>query len=219
MKKELYIIGAGGFTIEVLFLIDRFYINVWDSIFIVDDDSKKIGSKIRNVPVISNISDFIIKCKSEKDIEKDVLITINDPKARNTIVESFLDEKINIDFPNILDKTVIFDNEFSKIGKGNIIMDFVGITGNVTIGNFNVIGARTGIGHDSKIGNFNTFSPRVSVSGHVTIGNENQFGLNSAILQNKTIGDNNNIWSYTMILKNVKNDCTYFGMPAKKILI
>jgi UDP-3-O-[3-hydroxymyristoyl] glucosamine N-acyltransferase len=147
------------------------------------------------------------------------LITINNSAIRTRIVERFLDEKINIDFPNILDKTVIFDHEFSTIGKGNIIMDFVGITGNVSIGDFNIIGARTGIGHDSKIGNFNTFSPRVSVSGHVKIGNGNQFGLNSAILQNKTIGDNNNIWSYTMILKNVKNDCTYFGMPAKKILI
>lgn len=219
MKKELYIIGGGGFTIEVLFLIDRFYKNNWKSIFIIDDATEKIGTTVRNVPVLSNINDFIQKCKNEKEIQKDVLIIINNIIVRKKIVERFMEEEINIDFPSIFDDTVIFDHEFSTIGKGNIIMDFVGITGNVTIGDFNIIGARTGIGHDSKIGNFNSFSPRVSVSGHVKIGNGNQFGLNSAILQNKTIGDNNNIWSYTMILKNVKNDCTYFGMPAKKILI
>jgi sugar O-acyltransferase (sialic acid O-acetyltransferase NeuD family) len=215
--KDLYIIGAGGFTVEVLFLIDRFYKNLWSNIYIIDDNSEKIGSIIRNVTVVSNINDFIVKCKNEIDIEKDVLITINNPKIRNRIVEKFLEEKIKINFPNIIDKTVIIDEEFSEIGKGNIIMDFVGITGNVTVGDFNVIGARTGIGHDSKIGDFNTFSPRVSVSGHVAIGSGNTFGLNSAILQNKTIGNNNDIWSYTMILKNIKNNCTYFGMPAKKI--
>ena len=211
--------GAGGFTMEVLFLIDRFYKNKWDNIYIIDDNSDKIGTKIRNVDVVSTINDFIVKCKNDVSTEKDVLIAINNPKIRNTIVDLFLGEKIKINFPNLVDGTIIFDEEYSKMGKGNIIMDYVGITGNVTIGDFNIIGARTGIGHDSSIGNFNTFSPRVSISGNVIIGNCNTFGLNSAILQNKSIGNNNDIWSYTMILKNIKNDCTYFGMPAKKIQI
>jgi sugar O-acyltransferase (sialic acid O-acetyltransferase NeuD family) len=217
--KDLYIIGAGGFTIEILFLIDRFYKNCWNNTYIIDDNLEKIGTKVRGVDVVSNSKDFVVKCKSEQDIEKDVIIAINNPKIRKRIVEFFLEEKIKINFPNLMDETFIFDKEYSVIGKGNIIMDFVGITGNVSVGDFNVIGARTGIGHDSKIGDFNTFSPRVSVSGHVTIGNGNTFGLNSAILQNKTLGDNNDIWSYTMILKNIKNNCTYFGMPAKKIQI
>jgi sugar O-acyltransferase (sialic acid O-acetyltransferase NeuD family) len=217
--KDLYIMGAGGFTMEVLFLIDRFYKNKWDNIYIIDDNSDKIGTKIRNVDVVSTINDFIVKCKNDVSTEKDVLIAINNPKIRNTIVDLFLGEKIKINFPNLVDGTIIFDEEYSKMGKGNIIMDYVGITGNVTIGDFNIIGARTGIGHDSSIGNFNTFSPRVSISGNVIIGNCNTFGLNSAILQNKSIGNNNDIWSYTMILKNIKNDCTYFGMPAKKIQI
>ncbi|WP_396156594.1 serine acetyltransferase [Flavobacterium sp.] len=217
--KDLYIIGAGGFTMEVLFLIDRFYKNKWDNIYIIDDNSDKIGTKIRNVDVVSTINDFIVKCKNDISTEKDVLIAINNPKIRNTIADLFLEEKIKINFPNLVDGTIIFDEEYSKMGKGNIIMDYVGITGNVAIGDFNIIGARTGIGHDSSIGNFNTFSPRVSISGNVTIGNCNTFGLNSAILQNKSIGNNNDIWSYTMILKNIKNDCTYFGMPAKKIQI
>jgi sugar O-acyltransferase (sialic acid O-acetyltransferase NeuD family) len=217
--KDLYIIGAGGFTMEILFLIDRFYKSYWNHIYIIDDDLEKIGTKVRGVDVVCNSKDFVVNCKSEGDIENDVIIAINSPKIRKRIVEFFLEEKIKINFPNLMDETFIFDKEYSAIGKGNIIMDFVGITGNVSVGDFNVIGARTGIGHDSKIGDFNTFSPRVSVSGHVTIGNGNTFGLNSAILQNKTIGDNNDIWSYTMILKNVKNNCTYFGMPAKKIQI
>lgn len=217
--KDLYIIGGGGFTIEVLFLIDRFYKNLWNDIHIIDDDVEKMGSSIRGVFVVSTISDFIQKCKSDPNVERDVLITINNPAIREGIVEKILEEKINICFPNIIDKTVVIDEQYSTIGRGNIIMDFVGITGNVTIGDFNVIGARTGIGHDSSIGDYNTFSPRVSVSGCVSIGNCNSFGLNSAILQNKKMGDNNTIWSYTMILKNIKNNCTYFGMPAKKIQI
>ena len=217
--KDLYIIGAGGFTMEVLFLIDRFYKKNWKNIYIIDDNSDKIGSKIRNVDVVSNVNDFIMKCKNEVDVDRDVLIVINNPLVRKNIVDLLVEENIKINFPNLVDGTLIFDEEYSKMGKGNIIMDFVGITGNVNIGDFNIIGARSGIGHDSTIGNFNTFSPRVSISGNVKIGNCNTFGLNSAILQNKSIGDNNDIWSYTMILKNIKNNCTYFGMPAKKIQI
>jgi sugar O-acyltransferase (sialic acid O-acetyltransferase NeuD family) len=217
--KDLYILGAGGFTIEVLFLIDRFYKNRWNDIYIIDDDVDKIGASLRGVSIKMTINDFISTCKSHNDIERDVIITINNPEIRNRIVATILEEKLNIKFPNLIDDTAVFDKEYSTIGSGNIIMDFVGITGNVCIGNFNIFGARTGIGHDSKIGDFNTFSPRVSISGYVTIGNCNIFGLNSAILQNKKVGDNNAIWSYTMILKNIKNNCTYFGMPAKKIQI
>ena len=215
--KDLYIIGAGGFAMEILFLIDRFYKKKWKNIYIIDDNSDKIGSKIRNVEVVSNVNDFIAKSRKEASIERDVLVTINNSSVRKNIINLFIEEKININFPNLVDGTLIFDEEYSKMGKGNIIMDFVGITGNVNIGDFNIIGARTGIGHDSLIGDFNTFSPRVSISGNVTIGNCNSFGLNSAILQNKSIGDNNEIWSYTMLLKNIKNNCTYFGMPAKRI--
>ena len=215
--KNLYIIGGGGFTIEILFLIDRFYKNSWNNIYIIDDNKDKVGTKIRGVEIISNIDDFITKCKNEKG--NDVLIAINNPKIRNQIVEIFSKENLKVNFPNIIDDSVVIDRDYSTIGKGNIIMDFVGITGNVNIGDFNVIGARVGIGHDSTVGSFNTFFPRVSISGNVTIGNNNQFGLNSAVLQNKSIGDNNSIWSYTMILKNIKSNCTYFGMPAKKIQI
>lgn len=217
--KDLYIIGGGGFTMEVLFLIDRFYKKKWKNIYIVDDDQEKIGSKIRNIDVVSTIEDFIVNCKNERDVELDIIIAINNSAARNLIVNNLLNQNVNFNFPNLLDGTLIFDEEYSTIGKGNIIMDYVGITGNVTIGDFNIIGARTGIGHDSLIGDFNTFSTRVSISGCVTIGNGNSFGLNSAVLQNKSIGDYNDIWSYTMILKNIKNNSTYFGMPAKKIQI
>jgi sugar O-acyltransferase (sialic acid O-acetyltransferase NeuD family) len=215
--RDLYIIGAGGFSLEVLFLIDRFYKNYWGKIYIIDDDINKKGTKVRNVEVISNLNEFLLNCKNIKDII-DVVITINNPKIRENIVEKIKSNNFNISFPNIIDKTLIFDEEYSKIGEGNIIMDYVSITGNVNLGDFNIIGGRTGIGHDAKIGNFNTFSPRVSVSGFVIIGNGNTFGLNSSILQNKSIGNYNDIWSYTMILKNLKDNSTYFGMPAKKIL-
>jgi sugar O-acyltransferase (sialic acid O-acetyltransferase NeuD family) len=211
--KELYIVGAGGFSIEVLFLIDRFYKNHWKEIFIIDDDLNKIGSKIRNTLIISNLDNFIDNNQLNDNI--DIIVTVNNPQIRKNIIEK-INNKLIVGFPNLIDKSLIFDEEYSKIGIGNIIMDYITITGNVTIGNFNIIGGRTGVGHDTTIGDFNTFSPRVSVSGNVNIGNENTFGLNSAILQNKSIGNCNNIWSYSMIFKNVNDNCTYFGIPAKK---
>ena len=217
--NDLYIIGAGGFSIEVLFLIDRFYKNVWPNIYIVDDNEEKIGLKVRDIDVVCNITDFIFKCENEKETKHDVIVTIGDPKIRRRIINMLVEKKININFPSLMDDTVIFDEKYSSIGKGNIIMDLVSITGNSIIGDFNLIGGRTGIGHHTTIGDFNTFSPRVTILGNVVIGNGNTFGLNSAVLQNKSVGSNNDIWSYTMILKNIKDNRTYFGMPAKRIQI
>ena len=94
--KDLYIIGAGGFTMEVLFLIDRFYKKNWKKIYIIDDNSDKIGSKIRNVDVVSNVNDFIMKCKNEVDVDRDVLIVINNPLVRKNIVDLLVEENIKI---------------------------------------------------------------------------------------------------------------------------
>lgn len=215
--RDLYIIGAGGFSIEVLFLIERFYKNIWNNIFLVDDDISKKGNKVRDIEIIFDLEEFFIQCNENTKV--DVVITINKPSIRALVFNRIQQNLNNVEFPNIIDKTLIFDKCYSQIGQGNIIMDYVSITGNAIIGNFNIFGARTGIGHDSKIGNFNTFSPRVSISGGVSIGDGNSFGLNSSILQYKNVGNYNEIWSYTMILRNIKDNTTYFGIPAKKIKI
>lgn len=213
--RELYIVGGGGFSTELLFVIERiqFVQKKWDKIFIVDDYFPKPKS-IRSYTVFGNFDQLL-----EINNPIDVIISVNDCQGRENITKKLKNSGNSMSFPNIIDTSAICDFDHLEIGEGNIIMHNTILSTNLRIGDFNIINSYTGIGHDTKIGDFNTFNPRVAISGKVVIGNSNNFGLNSAILQNKKVGSNNEIWYGTTVTRNIHDGAKYFGSPAKKIAI
>jgi sugar O-acyltransferase (sialic acid O-acetyltransferase NeuD family) len=211
--KDLYIIGGGGFSSELLFVIERIQAieKKWNLISVIDDSLIK-GTYIRFYKIFGNFNDLLMI-----DSPIDVVISINDCNERKKIVDKIKYKKNNIFFPNILDTSVIYDSNYLTLGEGNIFMHNTILSTNLVIGDFNIINSFSGIGHDTIIGDYNTFNPRVAISGKVVIGNLNNFGLNSAVLQNRILGSNNEIWFGTIITKNIHDDSKYFGFPAKKI--
>lgn len=211
--KDLYLIGAGGFSTEIIHLVELIQKNKkkWQSLFLLDETIEPITKELRGIKVVGGLE--VIR---EIDYEIDVVVTINNTIARKRIIES-LQPNANINFPNLVSPYTIIDEENLNIGCGNIIMHYIILSTHLHIGNFNTFNSYTGIGHDCKIGDFNSFGPRVAISGNVIIGDLNDFGVNSTVLQKKTIGCNNQIWLNTSITKNIKNDGVYFGIPAKKV--
>lgn len=211
--KDLFLIGAGGFSTEVLHLVEIIQKEnkQWSKIFFIDDNSTIHNKELRGVKVLGGV-DLV----ENIDYNVDVLITINNVVKREDIINK-LKRNLKINFPNLISPQAIVDTDYLKIGEGNIIMHFVILSTHLEIGNFNIFNSYAGIGHDCKIGDINSFGPRVAVSGNVEIGRMNDFGVNSTILQNKTVGNNNYIWMNTSIMKNIKNNGKYFGIPAKKI--
>lgn len=213
MMRDLYLIGAGGFSTEILHLVELIQKDKkhWKQVFFIDDNVEIHHAEVRGVKVIGGLSVIL-----ELNYDVDVVITINNVNIRESIVKTL---KINpkLHFPNLFSPYAIIDHDYLKIGEGNIIMHYSILSTNLEIGDFNIFNSYTGIGHDCKIGNVNSFGPRVAVSGAVTIGEKNDFGVNSTVLQNLTIGNSNSIWMNTSIMKSVKDNNTYFGIPAKKV--
>lgn len=213
MMKDLYLIGAGGFSTEILHLVEIIQKEKkqWNQIFFIDDDSEIHNTELRGVKVLGGL-----EVVAAIDREIDVVITINNVNTRESIVNT-LKANHNISFPNLFSPYAIIDHDYLKIGEGNVIMHYVILSTHLEIGNFNIFNSYAGVGHDCKIGDINSFGPRVAISGAVTIGRMNDFGVNSTVLQNKNIGNNNNIWMNTSIMRNLKDGNTYFGIPAKKV--
>lgn len=211
--KDLFLIGAGGFSTEILHMVEIIQKEnkQWHKIFFIDDNPKIHSTEIRGIKVLGGL-DVV----ETIDYEIDVVISINNVVIREVIIHK-LQENLKINFPNLISPYAILDSDYLNIGVGNIIMPFVILSTHLEIGNFNIFNSYAGIGHDCKIGDINSFGPRVAVSGNVEIGRMNDFGVNSTILQNKKIGNNNYIWMNTSIMRNIKNDGKYFGIPAKKI--
>lgn len=213
--KNLYIIGAGGYLSEVLWIVEQMNeaTPMWRDIIIIEDYLHHlVGTESRGYPIVGNLDHLIAV---QEDV--DVAIVINNVSVRKRLIERLMAEKKNVHFPNLVDPTSIIDTKTIRMGMGNIVGAFVVLSTNLDIGNFNIINSYSGIGHDTRIGDYNTFNPRVAVSGNVTLGDCNSFGLNASILEKKSMGSNNEVWLHSCVTKSVKDNLKLFGVPAKKI--
>ena len=208
--RKIIIYGSGGFGREVHQLIDTInnIYKKWQFVGYIDD-AKESGIIINKKKVLGNLH-FLNNIKYEIDL----VFAIANPQSLFDLKNKIFNKKIN--YPNLIHPDVYFDLEFNKLGEGNIISSGCLFTRNIEIGDFNLFNTRVCIGHDCSIGNFNVFQPNVQISGNVTIKGSKFFGVNSLVLAKKQIGNNNNIGASSMLVKNISDNGSYFGIPAMK---
>lgn len=211
--KDIVICGAGGFAEEVTLLIRR--INditpTWNFLGYIDKDNKNKGQLLQYGAILGDIS-YV------NNLKKPISVAL--AIGKSDIIKRIMGEITNkdIDFPNLIDPSVLFlDKGSVKIGIGNIICANSVISCNVKIGDNNVINIGTGIGHESIIGNYNVIMPNVNISGGVKIGNENMLGVKSTVLQYLKIGNQVKLGANSLLMKNTKDGMLYLGTPAKKM--
>jgi sugar O-acyltransferase (sialic acid O-acetyltransferase NeuD family) len=212
--KKIAIFGAGGFGKElacIWFDMLKSQNQVFEFIGFFDDN--KVGLKMDYGNVVGNYND--LSCLSEK---VEVCFALGNPQTLNNLITPL--NNPNLIFPNIIHPTVRFlDSTSILIGKGNVFSMDVMISNNVVINDFNILNTRVTLGHDVKINCFNVLNPNVQISGEVSIGNKNLFGFNSGISQTRKIGDGNVLGAGSILIRNINDNSTYIGVPAKKFSI
>lgn len=206
--KKIAIYGAGGFGKDVLFLLES--INKVETIYDITgfyDDNYPKSTIISKYPVLGNLDDL-----NNVSEPTEIVIAISKPQVIEKIVSKITNSLIS--YPNIYHPTTVADVENINIGTGNIFNVGCIIARDVTIGNFNSFNTRTALGHDVSVGNYNHFGPNVQISGGVLIENSNTFGLNSSVIQYKKIGSFNSIGACSLVIRNVANNKSLFGIPA-----
>lgn len=208
--KNIYILGCGGFAKEVYTLIKS--IGGYEVKAFVDLKEKEdILFNKRAIPVISE--DQLISIGNTQDVN--LAIGLGDPVVIKKLALKFSD----FNFPNLIHPTAVYDNEEVIFGHGNILTAGVIFTVSIHVGSFNIFNLSSTIGHDCKIENYNIINPSVNISGGVKIASGNLFGVGSIVLQNLTIGSNNVIGASALVTKDVEDDLTLVGVPAKKFLM
>ncbi len=212
--RKIAIIGAGGFGQEV-FCIWRDMLDAkniqYDFVGFFDDtDALKENSYGLVVGKIDDLNTI--------DYPLEVAIAIGKPNFILSVRNRLNNE--NLTFPNIIHPTVKFlDGTSTILGQGNILSLDVIISCSCNVGDFNIFNTRSTLGHHDYVGNYNVFSPNAQISGTVTIGNENFLGFNCGIIQNKKIGNRNLVGAGAILVRSIKDDGTYIGVPAVKMKI
>lgn len=208
--KEIYIVGAGGFSREVAWLIED--INkkntMWKIKGFIDEDINNIGKELNGYKVLGDISYLNNQEKAN------VIIAIGNGEIRKKIIETIK----NHEFPILIHPSIIM-SKYIEIGQGTIICAGSILTTNIKIGEHVIINLDCTIGHDSILENYSTILPSTNISGNVKVEEYATIGTGTAIIQGKNIGKRSIIGAGSVINKDIPDNSTAVGVPAKVIKV
>lgn len=204
----LAIFGASGQGKEVREIAD--YQNAitrrWDRIIFIDDN--KPEGEFMGLEMIQ------LNTALEKYNDIEFVIAVGEPKTKRKIYERLL--SLNAELGSVISP----DSQISpycKLGKGLVIKRGAIISADAVIGDNTTIQSYACIGHDAKIGKHCQISTHVDIGGQTVVGDCVFVGLNAPVRELLTIGENAIISAGAVVLKNVDENVTVMGNPARVI--
>lgn len=208
MSKPLVIIGNGGLSEEII---------SW----IIDDgfhNDRMIGTFISNDQKTNEYTSKSINYFEDlRGLNErfDYIIAISKP-----LVKKKLSKELNLlgglPFTFIHKSSTVSTD--AKIGKGVVINPNCSISPKSKIGEFVLINCNSSIGHDVEIGDNSSLLGSNTVNGNVIIGRNVVLGSGSIIHPRKKIADNAVVGIGSIVIRDVKQNSSVFGNPAKQIL-
>jgi sugar O-acyltransferase (sialic acid O-acetyltransferase NeuD family) len=225
--KRMVILGAGGFAKELLEVVLQF-----------DEEGKKEGSiRFMYQELVHNLHffDTLLKDSPDSVLSKYPILTTNEALAEYLAkhagffalgIGSVPLRKKLYDLGTSLGgnaQTII--SPFARIGRNEVVigegctlMTGSVLTASIHIGKGCLINLNCTVGHDTQIGDFCELSPGTHISGGVEIGDFCTFGTGSVVLPKIKIGNYVTVGAGAVVTKDVPDNTTVVGIPAKSLL-
>lgn len=210
--KDLVIIGAGDFGREVSSVVER--INdidpTWNLMGFVDDNPDIQGMIVDGYKVVGN-SEWLRNYKKEIY----AVCSLGESKTRKKVIEG-ISANDNIKFATLIDPNAILMRNAS-VQEGSIICAGTVLAINSVAGKHSILNLNCTVGHDTILGDYFTAHPGTNISGKVVFGEACYCGTGSKVLQGVNVISGCTFGAGAVVLKDVIEEGTYVGVPAKKI--
>lgn len=204
------IVGSGGFAREVRWLIEECnkVENRWCILGWISKETP--GTIVDGLPVLGD-DEWIINCNEKIN----VAISVGNGHLRKKLSQYYQQNRL-VCFPNIIAPNASMSNSV-KMGCGCIVTAQSVFTVDISIGDFLISNLGSTIGHDCCIEDYVTLYPGAHISGCVSLGECSSVGTGANIIEGINVGKNSFIGAGAAVVRDIPNDCTAVGVPAKPL--
>jgi sugar O-acyltransferase (sialic acid O-acetyltransferase NeuD family) len=208
--KNLVVIGSGGFSKQVIEIIEKLNCkkSEFNLIGIIDDNKEFIGHEVLGYKIIGT-TEYIMDYSQKNEVYG--IIAISNGEVRERIVRKL----VYIKWINLIHPSVEM-SKYVKLGVGNIICAGVIINPECNIGNHVHINIGTTVGHDVSMMDYVTIMPGSNISGNVLLKEKSMVGTGAKVIQGLKIEESVILGAGAVLTKNTEKSCIYVGIPAKK---
>jgi sugar O-acyltransferase (sialic acid O-acetyltransferase NeuD family) len=205
LKKPVAIVGYSGHA----YVIIDIFLNAGRLVTAYCDAEQKASNPYhltylgKEMEVINKLREFdFFACVGHNGIREKI----------HTQLSQFLGDPINAIHPSAVISASV------KMGEGVMIAANATLNPMVHIGKGVICNTSTSIDHECIIGDFCHIAPGAVLCGNVQIGRSSFIGANSVIKQGIVIGNNVTIGAGTVVIKDIPDNTTVVGNPAKTLV-
>jgi sugar O-acyltransferase (sialic acid O-acetyltransferase NeuD family) len=209
-KKKLIVIGAGGFSKDVVWAVQNLngVYSTYDILGYCDDDLAKKGQMIYGYPVLGKPEEVAADLFNKPCF----ICSIGHNTVRAKVVQRIL--ALGWTPVTIVDPSVMVA-ESVVLGKGTYIGARAIVSPKATIGNYVLINNHTTIGHDCILGDYAQVAPGGRVSGASILKEGAHVGANAVVAQGKSVGSYSTLGACSFAMIDIPDNVTAVGIPAR----
>jgi len=206
MPERFAIIGAGGHAKVV---VDALLSSGHEVLGFYDDNPVLLGTEpIPGVKVLGTTKDLPGGPKKENNV---VILAVGENRVRYR-----LSRRLSIPYGIACAPSAVLGRGV-RIGKGSMILPSATVNIDTVIGEHVILNTACSIDHDCAIGDFVHIAPGAHLGGGIVVGEGTFLGLGTSVIQGIRIGRWSVIGAGAVVTKDLPDNCTAVGVPAKVI--
>ncbi|RYE25174.1 MAG: acetyltransferase [Sphingobacteriales bacterium] len=210
MKAKLILLGGGGHCKSCIDVIESTGLYEIHGIL---DRAEFVGTKVLDYDIIGTDEDVL------KYHEQGFHFFITVGQIKSAAVRKKLFCRLSdmgAEMATIVSATAVL-SKYAQLGAGTILMHQAIVNAAAKVGANAIINTAANIEHDVVVGDHCHISTYAVVNGDCKIGNEVFIGSNATISSQVEVSDNTVVGAGAVVYKNIKQQGTYAGNPAKII--